>query len=346
MGYNIFTYNSSSLKNNTKGNWIIPLNSTGTGTGVSTLKLTVSDTTTMYITGAGKFYTDAAGTLGESTTVTITSGASRTFYLKVTTGTSNIIIYRGNSCVTKLDEWTSSTNAANINLMNLNSIPFVMTYFFCAGNNTITGDLSNLSNIITYFNCQGNNTVTGDLSNLPTVMNTFLCTGSSVITGNLSSLPTVMTFFYCAGTNTITGNLSSLSSIITYFICYGYNTITGNLSSLPSVMTYFNCTGNNTITGNLSSLPTVMTYFNCYGSNTIQQYTGKTWANNMQRVYLRSNTATNLTAQMNDQLLIDLNNAGGTWSVEKIINLKGTRTTASDSAVASLVTKGVTVTVN
>jgi hypothetical protein len=88
-----------------------------------------------------------------------------------------------------------------------------------------------------------------------------------------------------------------------------------------------------------------MTYFLCYGSNTIQDYTGKVWANNMNGVYLRSNTAANLSAAMNDQLLIDLNNAGGTWTFNKAINLKGTRTAASDTAVAALGVKTVTVTV-
>jgi hypothetical protein len=88
-----------------------------------------------------------------------------------------------------------------------------------------------------------------------------------------------------------------------------------------------------------------MTYFYCSGNNTIQDYTGKVWANNMNGVYLRSNTAANLSAAMNDQLLIDLNNAGGTWTGTKTINLKGTRTAASDTAVAALGVKTVTVTV-
>ena len=133
---------------------------------------------------------------------------------------------------------------------------------------------------------------------------------------------------------------------MTFFVCDSANTITGNLSSIPSVMTFFVCGGANTITGNLSSIPSVMTYFSCGGANTITEYTSRNFAKNMQRVYLRSNTSINLSASNNDQLLIDLNNAGGTWSGEKLINLKGTRTTASDAAVASLIAKGVSVIVN
>jgi len=44
------------------------LTSTGNGTGVSTLSVTVSTTTTFTLDGAARFYTDAGGTLGESTT--------------------------------------------------------------------------------------------------------------------------------------------------------------------------------------------------------------------------------------------------------------------------------------
>jgi hypothetical protein len=258
MGYRLSRYNYGTTQSNLDGNFIIPMISTGNGTGVSTLKLAVNEKTSIGIDGNGTFYTDAAGTLGASKVVAIASGATITFYLKVTSGTCNVTVFKGNMVCTQLNEWTSSTNAASINGMNLSALPSAITYFYCTGSNTITG----------------------------------------------------------------------------------------NLSSLPSVMTYFYCQGSNTITGSLSSLPSVMTSFYCQGLNTIQDYTGKVWASNMRRVYLRSDTVANLSAAQNDQLLIDLNNAGGTWNSEKQINLKGTRTTASDAAVTALGVKGVSVTVN
>jgi hypothetical protein len=156
-----------------------------------------------------------------------------------------------------------------------------------------------------------------------------------------------MTNFQCWGSNTITGNLSSLPSGLTYFYCTGSNTITGNLSSLPSGLTTFGCTGSNTITGNLSSLPAGLTYFVCRGSNTIGDYSGKAWANNQRRVYLVPVAGGGLSSAEIDQLLIDLAAAGGTWSGEKQVYLRGTnaaRTAASDAAVATLVSKGVSVT--
>jgi predicted small secreted protein len=275
MGYKILRYNYGLTQSHIDGNFKVILNSTGTGVGVSTLKLTVNEDTTMALDGNGTFYTDAAGTLGASQIATITAGATRTFYLKVTSGSSNLIVFKGNRSLIQFNEWTSSTNAASMS--GVLSLPSVMTYFLLSGSNTMSGVLS---------------------------------------------LSSVMTFFHLSGSNTMSGVLS-----------------------LPSVMTYFLLGGPNTMSGVLS-LPSVMTTFYLSGSNTIQTYTTQSFASNMQRVYLRSGTSTNLTAAMNDQLLIDLNTAGGTWNTDKQINLKGSRTSASDAAVAALITKTVSVTVN
>ena len=144
----------------------------------------------------------------------------------------------------------------------------------------------------------------------------------------------------------ISFDLAKLPRSLTYFYCTGSNTITGNLLSLPVALTYFFCAGSNTITGNLSSLPAGLTTFYCTGSNTIADYSGKTWANNQRRVYLVPVTGGGLSSAEIDQLLIDLAAAGGTWTDVKAVYLRGTnaaRTAASDAAVATLVSKGVTV---
>ena len=66
------------------------LTSTGDGTGVSTITLTVSANIVLTLGANAKFYTDAGGTLGESSTWTVTTGAARTMYLKCTTGTATM----------------------------------------------------------------------------------------------------------------------------------------------------------------------------------------------------------------------------------------------------------------
>jgi hypothetical protein len=114
-------------------------------------------------------------------------------------------------------------------------------------------------------------------------------------------------------------------------------------------MTYFSCYGSNTITGNLSSLPSVMTYFSCTGSNTITDYTsGRTWANNQNYFYIRQAAGYGLATDEVDALLIDLALVSA-WTGNKIIDVRGVnaaRSSASDAAVATLVSKGVTVLTN
>ena len=136
MGYRILTYNSDVI--GSQLDFVIPVIRTGTGAGVSTLQLTTNTDTTISTDGAGIFYDDAAGTVNPQTSKAFTSGATRTFYFKLTSGSADIRIANGQSYVTRFNEWTSSTNAASIYQMNLSSLPSVMTSFFCTGSNTIT----------------------------------------------------------------------------------------------------------------------------------------------------------------------------------------------------------------
>ena len=78
-----------------------------------------------------------------------------------------------------------------------------MTYFYCSGSNTVSGDIANLPSVMTVFNCYGFNTVSGDIANLPSVMSGFLCSGFNTISGDIANLPSVMTNFLCYGSNTI-----------------------------------------------------------------------------------------------------------------------------------------------
>lgn len=118
------------------------LTSTGNGTGVSTLRMQVSANITVTLGDNAKFYSDAAGTLDESDTWTITSGALRTIYLKCTTGTATMsfsdiskIIRVGS---TAADGWDSRNNAASMgfNISKLNNALCLRTF----GNVNLTGD--------------------------------------------------------------------------------------------------------------------------------------------------------------------------------------------------------------
>jgi hypothetical protein len=96
------------------------LASTGDGSGVSTLRLQVSANTTVMLEGDANFYTDAAGTLNESKTWTITAGALRTIYIKMTGASKTAVLNIPNRLLLirfgtdATDGWTSATNAARL----------------------------------------------------------------------------------------------------------------------------------------------------------------------------------------------------------------------------------------
>lgn len=120
------------------------LTSTGDGTGVSTVRFWF-DTTDVVVTldGAGKWYSDAGGTLNEAASYTFVAGSMQTRYLKVTSGASNMLVFAKGNWLRWGDDiydgFTSSTNAASIakdisTLINLTNV-------YVTGSNTLSGDI-------------------------------------------------------------------------------------------------------------------------------------------------------------------------------------------------------------
>jgi len=155
-------------------------------------------------------------------------------------------------------------------------------------------------------------------------------------------------FMMSAGGADISFDIANLPSGIFDFYCSGNNTITGDIANLPSGLTYFRCYGNNTITGDIANLPSGIFDFYCIGSNTIAAYSGKTWVTKIDYFGLVPVSPGGLSTAEVDQLLIDFD-ADLTWSSGDLIQLTGAnaaRSSASDAAVANMVTEGATVTTN
>ena len=211
MGLKIATYNNTALSAT------MTLESTGDGSGVSTLRMTSLVDTTLTLSGTARFYTDAAGTLGESTSWTITAGALRTIYLKAPSGSSTLTIPNrfvisqfGNGAASG---WDSSTNAARlvftaIDLQNL-------TRLRIAGTSTLTGALPTG---LTYLYLFGNSIAWTYSGALPTGLTFLLLLGNSIAWTYSGALPTGLTFLYLLG-NSIdyTGaNVSGTANITTF----------------------------------------------------------------------------------------------------------------------------------
>jgi hypothetical protein len=179
------------------------LTSTGNGTGVSTLTMAVSSSVTITLGANASFYTDAGGTLGQTQSWTITSGANRVIYLKCTTGTATFTIDK-RKLITKwgsqsgsVDGWTSGTNAAQISgdfskLSNLTelritgnfsstyALPSTLLYLYMNGtpiNWTYTGSVPSG---LTYLNLNGANIAWSYSGSLPPALTLLALAGSSI----------------------------------------------------------------------------------------------------------------------------------------------------------------------
>jgi len=275
---------------------------------------------------------------GTFTNYTLTSTAQNVTHTYSVSALYKIAIYNPQ----KVTYWSSSDNAAYaFNWAGTQKMR--LTYFYCYGSNTLSGALT-LPSGMTTFLCYGSNTLSGALT-LPSGMTTFYCVGSNTLSGTLS-LPSGMTSFLCYGSNTLSGTLSLPSGMIS-FQCAGSNTLSGTLS-LPSGMTYFQCVGSNTLSGTLS-LPSGMISFQCYGSNTLSGYSTQSFSNSMNYFYLITSGGTGFDSTAVNQICIDLD--GSAWAgSDKTLRLTGTQmaapTATSAAARASLVVKGVTITVN
>ena len=143
------------------------LESTGTGAGVVTFKLMVVEDITLTLDGEGKFYDDLAATVNEGTTRTITSGALRTVYIKVSSGVSNLT-FSNELAVTMIGQtvtngWLSPANGPMVNISKLSKMVNLTNITLTSGSTRVVGDFSGCYTLtaLTYLNI-GSNTIDFD----------------------------------------------------------------------------------------------------------------------------------------------------------------------------------------
>lgn len=292
------------------------LTSTGDGSGISTITLTTSADMTVTLDGAARFYSDAAGTLDESTSFTFTTG-THIKYLKVPSGTSNMA-FSNIALLTKWYEWASFANAASLSgdvskLLSLDYMNF-------RGKNTLFGSVAALTSL-TYMRAEGSNTISGDIS-------------------ALTSLTSIRFF----GSNTLSGSVAALTSLTSLYVT-GSNTLSGSIAALTS-LTYLQVRGTNTISGDMNPVVNGITYFYISGNNHMDTYTaGATWSI-AGTCLINPYTGYGYSSTEIDNILIDLNNSGVINSTITLQGSSAARTSASDAAVNNLVANGCTVNTN
>jgi hypothetical protein len=202
--------------------WKGVLTSTGDGSGVSAIRLYFQTTNVVAtLDGTGKFYSDSGGTTDESSTYTFVAGDLRTRYLKVPSGTSNLLIFAKGNWLKFGDNissgWEPSTNAASL-AFTLTGMP-VMTHLRITGTSTITDALPTGLKFLHFY---GNSIAWTYNGALPTGLTYLYFHGASIAWTYNGALPTGLTNLYFNGNS----------------IAWTYN------GALPTGLTYLHFNGN------------------------------------------------------------------------------------------------------
>jgi uncharacterized protein (TIGR02145 family) len=283
----------------------------GTGGEVAWLKIKVQSPIYLTLTGTARFYSDAAGTTGESITALVNSGYLTTLYIRCPSGTSDLMfsdlsqLVAFGGCVgvsSGTASWSYDTlhaNPANVpfldctNWLYPNCVDIGMFYgsiqsfsvavsalsrtlqkIIVAVTGTITGDLTDMPATCTIFGIQTGNTIMGNVSSLPSGMLAFACAGSNTVTGNTSNLPRGLTEILLTGINTLDGDVANLPSTLTSFYVSGLNTLYGNVGTMPSGLLSISLFGYNVVSGNISGLPAGAYNVQVGGYNTLSGLLG------------------------------------------------------------------------
>jgi len=342
---------------------VLTLTATGDGSGVVTLIMEASENTTITLVGDAKFYSDSAGTLDESSTWTIVSGAERTIYVKCTSGTAYFIVEK--NTITRWVSWDSPENGPSIggNIEGLTNL----SYLSVDGNNTLYGDISLLTNLTLFLLMGIGIGISGSISELTNLTNFGLSdpASSCTVTGDITELTNLVLFGVTSESASITGSIANLTNLEVFLITYN-NTISGSIAGLTN-LSYLSVDGNNTLTGSINGLTSIQTLI-VGGNNTISgdvSYLLNSLSNDISLDPCRMTTYTaewdawsNINVIINpsvgygyssteiDNMLIDMANSGVSGAQIALQGANAWRTTDSDAAVATLVSNGCNVYTN
>jgi hypothetical protein len=293
---------------------LIPLAATGTGAGVFTLNLYSTVTSTAYISGIGRFYTDAAGTLGEATSRTLTANALTTLYVRLSSGSAYVLVDNASAipCFGSPTlggvhyAFTEATNAPKINGMDIAYLKYATAIRVNSNLNlsAIKGSVSGLT-ALTYLNLIGSQlTCSGSVAGLTALTLLNLIGSQLTCSGSLAGL-TALTYLLLSGNLlTCSGSVAGLTAL-TYLDIYGnLLTCSGSLAGLTA-LTYLNLNGKLlTCSGSVKQPLKKLTYLYINGSGlSIYYETPDYFPPTIDRYYLASAA---ITSSMADQIFIDL----------------------------------------
>lgn len=358
---------------------IIPLVKQGTGDTVTEINVGIKLKTSVRVVGA-KIFTTSDATGDGLNYLELTLPSPKKFFIKAIESdafmafrTATSIDSFGTSGGVFAKGFGAADDDGNMNgtvpVVNIDKIPTSLVNLNMGAATILHGDINGLKRapLLNPVNMR-QSALTISRSHFGGVLTGILGSGNtgSLLTSNFDIEPARYTYVpisaFSKGRRGITmrasfvknvgffgGELKDLPSNVTTFDGFdgtSMQAVTGTLSdlatrtSLDSIMMY----KNTNVSGNLNELPQSVTRVILKDNNAIQYPGTKTWGNNMREVDIPNSL---LSTSQIDQLLMDLNAASwsSTYPTPKRVNLKGTPSSASTSAIAGLRAKGVVVTI-
>ena len=207
------------------------------------------------------------------------------------------------------------------------------------------GDLSSLKSLYNLKSIGLTNTsVTGDISYLSELsLLTELNLSNTLVSGNLSSISNLtnlkqLYIYQLPSSTQITGDLSSLKNLTSLkaFNLTSSTQITGDLSSLKNLTSLSSASTSAVLTGDLATTPSTLTVLQCSSQSKLS------WSNRDSSAKIISILGNPFMENI-DKMLQDQANCVASSSGSIVV--KGTRTSASDAAVATLQSKGYTISI-
>ena len=210
---------------------LIPIAATGTGAGVFTLRLYSTVTSTAYISGIGRFYTDAEGTLGEATSRTLTANALTTLYVRLSSGSAYVLVDNASAipCFgsTTLGGYhyafTEATNAPKINGMDIAYLRHCTAIRIYSNLNlsAIKGSVEGLTALTTLALVGSLLTCSGSVAGLTQL--TILALGGNLLTcsGSVAGLTALTSLSLNGSLLTCSGSVKELLKKLTNWYIFG-----------------------------------------------------------------------------------------------------------------------------
>ena len=306
------------------------------------LGITVNAPSKMEIIGKG-YFTDKTLSENKGKSITIDTTTNGVFV----SSTDNVeIALLGKYAITNIlpfyNGQASSTYSKN-KALDINNLKYSLALTkIILGNSQVYGDIKALENLTALTNIDLNNSqVYGDikaLENLVEITNIQL--QNTKVKGNISSFSnltkcTEINLYNCV----CYGDISSLQKLtkLSRIIIPG---LSGNLSYLASMSELKNIeTSNSTLTGDIATLPSKVATFTAHNNSATFSWSSRSSSSTIISI-VGSPVISNI-----DKMLQDQANCIVPTTNYKIIEVTGTRTSASDAAVATLQSKGYTVSI-